>query len=197
MNTDISQQRKLDSEMKDHKDSISNLKERTKEMFVAVDTSVQMLAGQFQGVEVLLKAKDDEEKQLMRKEIEELKAVNQKLVIDNAVLSARLDDCESQIVVRDRELKKKDDELKLANARNFHLSTELQNLNVNHTSALQSVNLNMDKKMKAIQGVLRNLVSAAGVPLQKGGEVPKQPINNTICRTPLFLNPWLQQHLLL
>ena len=47
------------------------------------------------------------------------------------------------------------------------------NLNVNHTAALNSVNFNMDKKMKAIQGILRNLVSATGVPLQKGGEIPK------------------------
>ena len=101
--------------------------------------------------------------------------VNQKLVVDNAVLSARLDDCESQIVIRDKELKQKNEELKVAHARNFHLSTELRNLNVDHTAALNSVNFNMDKKMKAIQGVLRNLVSATGVPLQKGGEVPKQP----------------------
>ena len=51
MNSDISHQKKLDDEMKSHQESVLNLKDRTKEMFVAVDKSVQLLVGEFQGVE--------------------------------------------------------------------------------------------------------------------------------------------------
>ena len=82
----------------------------------------------------------------LKTEVEELKKVNQQLVVENAVLSARLDDCESQIVIRDREIKQKNEELKVAYARNFHLSTELRNLNVDHTVALNSVNLTWIKR---------------------------------------------------
>ena len=118
---------------------------------MAVDTSVQLLVGQFQGVETKLYQKEEEEEKMaLKKEVEELKKVNQQLVVENAVLSARLDDCESQLVIRDREIKQKNEDLKVAHARNHHLTTELVNLNVNHTAALNSVNFNMDKKMKAI-----------------------------------------------
>ncbi|KAL6550645.1 hypothetical protein OROMI_021133 [Orobanche minor] len=174
MATDVTQQKKLISEIKLHHDNVSGIRDRTREMLTAVDNSESELV------------KD------LTEENEKLKAANQELLIKNDVLEARLNDCENRLVQQAKELKEKESDLLKAHVRNEHLSVELINLSENQKQALFEVNANIDRKLMAVNGALRKLASASVPILQKGGEggaktqemiIPRPPISQQILRT--------------